>query len=200
MIPGNPVGNRLEREADRGSTPVASGGDAQRPLRVLRARLDRRDALVWENLPREWSRARLWGFLALSALCGAVIAGLEGDPPPSPPMRLAIWLAVAAALLLAAALAMTIRHHLRASARFPDPVDMMVEVWGDHLAVSQGGHLFHIAPETISAVVVPGTPASHLFISAPPELAVIPLAAFEDEADLRALADHWDRLSHDAVP
>ncbi|MFT4150778.1 MAG: hypothetical protein QM656_11330 [Paracoccaceae bacterium] len=148
-------------------------------------------------LPREWPRRKVWGMLALAALGGAVYAAVEGEVPPPLPMRLALICGIGLALTALAVLVMTLGAHHRARARLPVEGSAETGVHGDHLAVRQGGRLFRIAPETIRSVVVTD---HHVFVDAPPEVAILPLAAFGDGARMRVFAEHWDRLSRDSVP
>ncbi|QLQ20526.1 MAG: hypothetical protein HZT43_21040 [Exiguobacterium profundum] len=86
----------------------------------------------------------------------------------------------------------------RARARVPQPCRVQVEDFGDHLAlrgIDPPGPVAFVAPETIRQIVLA---RGHVFLEAPPELVILPLAAFEDAAEMAAFAAVWqDKLRGD---
>lgn len=169
------------------------------PLALLHYRLTPADALAWEMLPTE---ARGWVKLALFApwiMLGLGWGAIDGHDLPfwqhaalaSAP-ALAVW-ALSQALMARG-------RQRRALARIPAPLDMVCEVWGDHLSAHAVGHpqaALILAPETIRQVVL--TP-DRLFLDAASSLLILPRAAFAGAEDMAAFAAHWDSLSQQAQP
>ncbi len=181
-------------------TPDAAGGEPP-PLRRFDYRLDRRDALAYEALPRELTGLAKLAFFLFLGSAGIWYAMLEEawDLGDRVGLRLAAIAGLVAIHWALATLAMTLATRRRAARRIPVPVAAGLEDHGDHLLFRVGdpAEIRPIAFETIRQVVVT---AERVMVDAPPTVAIVPLAAFEDAADMTATAADWDRRSCEAVP
>jgi hypothetical protein len=168
------------------------------PLLTLSYTLTPADALAYETLPREMIGWRKWALLLWLAGMGGVVAFLphEWVGPEGGWRFWVIGLALVGVAYAVATLAMTLARHARARRRVPAPVTMVVERWGDHLAIDTAGSRGFIAWETVAAV---NATATHVFINAPPQVVIIPLSAFEDAQEMAAFARDIDRLSQDSA-
>lgn len=175
---------------------VADQQDAGHPARVFLCDLTPADALAWERLPTEATGWRKVGVFAPWVAVG-MVWGASGDMG-SLGLRLALTGGAGLAVMLAAG-ALTARAQARrARSRVQGPCRMQVEDFGDHLAlrgVDPPRPATVIVPETIRQIVLaPG----RVFLEAPPDLVILPLAAFEDAADMAAYAAVWqDKLRDD---
>lgn len=160
----------------------------------------RADALAWETLPTDLVGLRfvayvLW--LALAFVWPLLVPESWGIDDRFDLFFGVLALAGATHFAVAEAFARW-RRRRRAAKRCPGPVAMWLEDRGDRLVYGPvGGAPRVVTPDRIRQVVVTDR---HAMIDAPPEVLILPLAAFADAADLRAWADAWDRLSEDAVP
>jgi hypothetical protein len=158
---------------------------APEPVRRYTARLTSADALVWETLPRDGRRRDLVLLIAIAAIAGLGLGMLPESWTEG-------WRFYAAGLCFGAlgyGCWVGIRRldaQLRAHRRIPRPVETAVAEWGDHFEIAEAGRSRFIAFETIGAVVA--TPA-HLFVASGSDLIILPVAAFESEADMRASAE-----------
>ena len=172
------------------------------PLKVLRYRLTADDALVWEQLSREFTKAEKRA-LVLTLFVAGVAYGVAEDWVPAIFAGLpgiVKMLIVVACVFLGQMLWMNVRQHRRARRRFPVPVNMICEAWHDHLSacpVDQPSASQHVVAETIRQVVVD---RGRLFIDDLSGLLILPQSAFADEQDMRAFAAAWDEASEKAAP
>ena len=192
MTAEGPVGG----DGPPSDSSVEGQQDAGQPARVFLCDLTPADALAWERLPSEATGWRKVGVFAPWVAVG-MVWGASGDMG-SLPLRLALTGGAGLAVMLAAG-ALTARARARrARARVPRPCRVQVEDFGDHLALrgmDPPGPVTFVAPETIRQVVLA---RGHVFLEVPPELVILPLAAFEDAAEMAAFAAVWqDKLRDD---
>ena len=166
------------------------------PMRVAEYRLDWTDALAWESLPREMQGWRkvvmvLWlaGAGVVLALLPETVAGSEGTVHYY--AMLAGLLAVQYAV---ATIALFGLRHLRARRRFPRPVQVRLEFWGDHLVE-------HRSDFAAAQVIVPEycgrfiATSRHMFVPyLRHHILIVPVAAFDSADDLRAEAAAYEQL------
>jgi hypothetical protein len=173
--------------------------DTHVPVAVMRYRLTRADALAWFALSREMTWPGRLAFILWFALAGAVLAVL----PPAvvgATGSLRSWAVLAVVVLVQYALmvgVMTLRRHWRARRMLAQHVDVVLEVWGDHLGATRAGVVLNVAPELIRQVVVTD---AHVFLDILNDVLIVPLHAFADLAEMQAFGAEWDRLSHEAEP
>lgn len=163
------------------------------PLNILRYRLSLVDALAYERLPGEWSGRRKIAALAPLIAIGA-FSGLIEDWP-----RLWWWLSVGGLVLLWAIAGLFLHNwqmHRRARALAARLGQVEIEEWGDHLVIRLQSGTRHLAYEQIGKVT---STDSHVFILFHGGPAIVPLRAFDDDAEMRAFAEALDRRSEDAV-
>ncbi len=171
---------------------------AGEPLEELTYTLTTSDALAYEELPREIVGWRKWSLLIWLAAAGLVLAllpdewvGPEGGPR--------FWLGLA--LLIGifwglAVLVMTLNTRRRSRRRIPAPTAMQLKQWGDHLEITGAGRTSMVAYETIADVTAT---KAHVFITAPPEVIIIPAAAFPNAEDMAGFAARIDHLSSESA-
>lgn len=168
------------------------------PLLQLAYTLTPADALAFEVLPRELSGWRKVLFLLWLGGAGVVLALLSPEWT-GPEGGWQFWLVgaglVAVAWLVAAG-AMTVRRYVRARRRVPGPVAVTLRQWPDHLEVVVGGRTTYVAYETIAGVT---TTAGHVFVTAPPEVVIVPAAAFASVGEMAAFGADVDRLSQQSA-
>lgn len=187
---------RVGGDGPPSDSSVADQQDAGHPARVFLCDVTPADALAWERLPSEATGWRKVGVFAPWVAVG-MVWGASGDMA-SLALRLPLTGGAGLAVMLAAG-ALTARARARrARSRVPAPCRVQVEEFGDHLAlrgVDPPGPATFIAPETIRQIVLA---RGHVFLEAPPDLMILPLAAFEDAADMAAFAAVWqDKLRDD---
>ncbi len=168
------------------------------PMSTLSYRLTRADALAWTVLRREVVGGALLALILWFALAGGILAllpvGLTGEEGSWRFWAvLAGLVAVQYALLVAG---LTWRQHWRAARMLPQPQDVQLEIWGDHLSARQGARVLNVAPETIRQVVVT---ESHVFLDIVTDVLIVPLRAFADAAEMAAFGALWDDLSRNAA-
>ena len=169
------------------------------PLLTLTYTLITADALAYEALPREMVGWRKWLLLVWLAVAGGSVAFLPAEWI-GPEWGWRFWLIALVLVGLAYAIAtvvMTLATHRRARHRVPTPTVATLEQWGDHLAVTIGERQLFVAYETIAAVTIG---KAHVFITAPPEMLIVPLTAFADRDEMLAFGEDIDRQSREAVP
>ena len=169
------------------------------PLLTLTYTLTTADALAYETLPRELLGWRKWLLLLWLAAAGGVTAFLPAEWI-GPEWGWRFWLVALALVGLAygfATMVMTLATHRRARRRIAAPTVATLEQWGDHLAQSIGDRQRFVAYETIAAVAIG---KAHVFVTAPPEVLIVPLSAFADRDEMVAFGEDVDRLSREAVP
>lgn len=171
---------------------------AEAPLDWLSWTLTTADALAYEALPRELGGWRRWAFLLWLAAAGLVLSILPVEWV-GPEYGWRFWLLL---LLLIgsfwgiATLAMTLAARRRASRRVAAPRSMELKRWGDHLEVAEPGRTFFVAYETIAGVSVT---QEHVFITAPPEVVIVPRHAFARPEDFVLFGSEIDRLSNESA-
>ncbi len=174
---------------------------AAAPARVWEFTLDHADALAWEALPsaiRGWRKFVFLLFLAAGGLWPLLLP--ESWDIDRHQWRILLATTVGVGLQWAlATVAMTLATRRRAARRLPSPVAVRIEDHGDHLAVRERGEgrperHASIPIERIVSVVLG---ARHLFVQAPPEVLILPLAAFTDLQDMARTADLWDGRSRE---
>lgn len=168
------------------------------PMRVAQYTLTWRDALAWESLPREmrgWHKAimLLWmaGAGVVLALLPEPMAGAEGSV-----QYYLVLIGLLAAQYGLAQLALRALHRWRATRRFPQPVKVQLDLFGDHIVE----HRSDLPPQA-PAVLVPefvgtfiATP-SHMFVPfLQDQVLIVPVSAFGSAADLRAEAAAYEEL------
>lgn len=167
------------------------------PLARLHYTLTPADALAYEALPHELPRRALLGFVGVLFVVGMAMALLL-EPLLGTAEGWQSWIAMAIAIALTYGiwtLLLTRATHRRARRRLGAPRAVTLELWGDHLSVAQGTDTLSVALETIAAVT---TTATHVFIDAPPQVLIVPLAAFPDSAALQAFGTQVDAMSQEA--
>ncbi len=168
------------------------------PLLTLTYTLSPADALAYESLPRELTGWRNTLFLAWLGLAGGAVAFVP-ETIAGPEWGWRFWLVGLALVAIAYAVArlvMRLAASRRARNRIPAAVDVTLEQWGDHLAATIGDRRLFIAYETIAAVA---TTSEHVFVTARPDVLIVPLRAFPDHAEMLAFGAHVDRLSHESA-
>ena len=153
------------------------------PNAIYRFTLTHRDALAWENLPREMSSTRMFVFVAVIIAAGGAIAFLPERWTSG--YLFWVWLVWAA---LAAYTVSTIMNRsaarARALRRFPRPTEVVIEDWDHALSVREGRDERHIAFETFLAVT---RGKDHLFLPIDSMPVIIPNSAM-DRASRDSLA------------
>lgn len=161
--------------------------DVHAPIRTLRFRLSNADHLAYEMLPGRLSfRTKL--VLAAWIGSGGLLIGLFPDEWTG----LWRWGPAAAIVLLWAALAIfgtNVQVRRRAARRVLPRGEIVLEQWGDHLRMSIGGAVRHIARETIARAVAT---TGHVFLLLEDEPVVIPRAGFDDDQDMLAFVAEFD--------
>lgn len=168
------------------------------PLAQLSYTLTTSDALAYEALPREIVGWRRWSFLVWLAGAGLVLALLP-DEWIGPEGGLRFWLVLLVLLAIfwaVAALVMTLNTHRRARRRIPAPTAMMLRQWPDRLEITASGRTF---PVPYDAIVDVTATNSHVFITAPPEVVIVPLGAFLDPLAMARFGEEIDRLSSESA-
>lgn len=184
-------------------TPPPGATPATAPLRAWNVRVTSADALAWEMLPRELSGWRWAAFVVFLASAGAWVTLLtdrlgmtEGGWP-----HLALMLAAGGLHWLIATIVMNWRMRVRARRLVPTPIDVEVEDHVDHLLIRTtpvGGATttrsvgFDLVRECLAD-------AGRLFLHDVSGVTILPLAAFEDEEDMRARAATWEARADAAV-
>ncbi len=169
------------------------------PLLTLTYTLTTADALAYEALPREMVGWRKWLLLVWLAVAGGMVAFLPAEWI-GPEWAWRFWLI---ALLLVgityaiATVVMTLATKRRARHRIPAPAVVTLEQWGDHLALTIGERQQFVAYETLADVAIG---KAHVFITAPPQVLIVPLTAFADRDELVAFGEDIDLKSREAVP
>lgn len=169
------------------------------PILTLIYTLTTADALAYEALPREMVGWRKWLLLVWLAVAGGSVAFLPAEWI-GPEWGWRFWLIALALVGLAYAIAtvvMTLATRRRARRRIPAPMVATLEQWGDHLALTIGERQLFIAYETIADVAIG---KAHVFVTAPPEVLIVPLTAFADRDEMRAFGEDIDRQSREAAP
>mgnify|MGYP001049358372 CR=1 FL=1 len=169
------------------------------PLLQLTYTLTTADALAYEVLPREMVGWRKLLFFLWLGSVGAIIALL---PPEwvGTEWGWQFWLVAIGLMGLAwllAAAAMTVSRHLAARRRLPSPATVELKQWPDHLEIVTAGRQSFVAYETIAAVT---TTPTHVFVTAPPQVVILPASAFASAAEMASFGEEIDRLSREAVP
>lgn len=182
--------------------PGQGDAPARAAPRELRFWLSAADALVWEQCPREFTRAEKRSLvLALFGL-GMGYALIEDRLPTAITEMAALYrlLIVAALFYLGQMVWMNLRQRRRARRRFPRPVEMICDAAPGQLRlrpVAEGPAPFEIRPETIRQVVLH---RGYLFIDAVAGLAILPQSAFATADEMAGFAAEWDAASEKAAP
>lgn len=165
-------------------------------MRVAQYRLDWRDALAWETVPREMRGRRKAVMLLWLAGAGVVLAllpdefvGAEGS------LRYyAVLIGLLAVQYGIAMLFLTAHRHLRARRWFPVPVQVDLQFWGDHLVETRSDRPSPqvIVPEYCGNFI---TTPTHMFVPyLRDQVLIVPLAAFASAADMKAEAAAYEEL------
>ncbi|HQZ11468.1 MAG TPA: hypothetical protein PK286_01165 [Devosia sp.] len=169
------------------------------PLERLAYTLTSADALAYEALPREMTGWRKWAFLLWLAAAGVVLALLPRDWV-GPEYGWRFWLALAvlfAAFWGIATLVMTLNVQRRARHRIPAARAVELTRRGNRLEITDAGRSYAVTYDAIADVTEAG---DHLFITAPPEVIIVPLRAFESREQMSGFGREVDRLSQEAAP
>lgn len=169
------------------------------PLLTLTYTLTTADALAYEALPREMVGWRKWLLLVWLAVAGGMVAFLPAEWI-GPEWGWRFWLIALLLVGIAYAIAtvvMTLATRRRARRRIPAPAVVTLEQWGDHLALTIGERQQFVAYETIADVAIG---KAHVFVTAPPQVLIVPLTAFADRDELVAFGEDIDLKSRQAVP
>lgn len=164
------------------------------PQTLHEVELTWRDALVWEQLPREivgWEKFRL---IAIFAAFGMFVALTEDHHPA--------WFANASGLtqmLLAVAVAylvhtllMNLRRSWSARRRVPTPMRVTTEVQLDRVQQSWAtGGIAQTLAETRQTICTP----SHLFLDSAQSLVILPLGCFDSPKAMAEFAESWEFAS-----
>jgi hypothetical protein len=194
---------KVEEFERRGVIPaflLAGGGTMQiepaQPMLRLDYQLGFADALAYESRPRELRGWRKLVFFVWIALAGAGVALLpEGWTSGEGDWRFWFYgLGFASILYGIAVVVMTFHDRLRAQRRLPRPVDVVLEQWGDHLAVTENGGMRFIAFETISTAYAS---VSHAIIVVENDVVIVPRRAFAEPGDMEAFAAFLDAFGAD---
>lgn len=184
-------------EGDKGSEPAkALTLCHDTPMRVAQYRLDWRDALAWQTLPREmqgWRKAVMLLWLAAAGVVLALLpqefVGAEGS------LRYyAVLIGLLAVQYGLATLILTAHRHLQARRWFPAPVQVELQFWGDHLVESRSDLPTPqvIVPEFCGSFIATRT---HMFVPyLRDQVLIVPLAAFTSAADMKAEAAAYEEL------
>lgn len=167
------------------------------PIRTYSYTLSAEDALAWETLPREITG---WGKLGyfLLIFVGGMSLALLPDTWTEGWRIYALAVAWLALIWLGRTLVLTLGNRRRARRRYPQPVAVRVEEWGDHFAIAEAGRQRFMAYETVSHWV---TGKRHLFICGGKDLLIIPASVFEpnEMAALIALLKAHDPEATDTI-
>lgn len=169
------------------------------PLLTLTYTLTTADALAYEALPREMVGWRKWLLLVWLAAAGGMVAFLPAEWI-GPEWGWRFWLIALLLVGIAYAIAtvvMTLATRRRARRRIPAPAVVTLEQWGDHLALTIGERQQFVAYETLADVAIG---KAHVFVTAPPQVLIVPLTAFADRDELVAFGEDIDLKSREAVP
>lgn len=166
-----------------------------RPLTTLSYTLSFADALAYESVSRELRGWRKLAFFVWIALAGAAVALLpDGWTAGESDWRFWLYsLGFAAFLYLIAMLVINLGNRRRAHRRLPHSLDMLVEQWGDHLAITQDAKIRFLPFETIAGV---GLGTDHAFIRDGAEVLIIPRRAFAEPMEMEAFAAFLDGFGH----
>jgi len=166
--------------------------NAAAPLWTYRFQRTRADWAAYEALPGEVTGWRKWILFVFAALLGGLWVAAEAwlfDDEPG----LWHWGGLLVVVAMAYALtSVTLSLDRRCViARRPVPQgETIVEVHPDHLAVSEEGGTRIYSLELLQRPVLT---AAHVFVPVTrQDIAILPLRAFEDEADMRAFARWLD--------
>ena len=165
-------------------------------MRVAQYRLDWRDALAWETVPREMRGRRKAVMLLWLAGAGVVLALLpEGVVGGEGSVRYyAMLVGLLAVQYGIAMLFLTAHRHLRARRWFPVPVQVDLQFWGDHLEETRSDRPSPqvIVPEYCGNFI---TTPTHMFVPyLRDQVLIVPLAAFASAADMKAEAAAYEEL------
>jgi hypothetical protein len=159
--------------------------DPHQPIHVYEATLSYVDALWFEQVPAEMRGWKLWGFFIWLGSAGAMLALLPEEwGLTSMPWFPVVGLALVAVNYGLVIVWMNVTGRIRARRRFPKPVRLRVEEWGDHFAIEVDGKMSHMAYETINRVF---TGQQHFFAVSGKDVLIIPRHAFADPDDPDAL-------------
>lgn len=175
--------------------------DISAPLYQLRYSLTREDVAAFEFLPRELQGLeKLWLFGPVLA-CGALVGLFEDQLRPYLPWdpstqggQIAI---VACAILVGYGLSLLLltartRHRVR-KAHVPSP-STVVDAFADHVRVEEDGVARTLAWRDVTVTATD----QHVFLqSAPGQVVIIPLRAFDGISDLRAFASFAEAAGRD---
>lgn len=165
-----------------------------RPLSTYRFTLTPADRLAFAMLRRELTG---WEKFRLIVIIG--IAGMAAGLLPEDMRPLAWWATVALILLTGAAAAIlwsNVEVRRRATALGVPKGEIVVEEWGDHIAVRSEKGAQNLAYDQIGNVVVSD---AHVFILYHGGPLILPLRAFADAGAMRAFGEVVDRRSHEAA-
>jgi len=154
------------------------------PLRVYSTLLTSADALAWETLPRDGRKRDFFLLIALAIVAGLALGLVPEDWTAGwrfygvglsfCVLGYCLWIAIT-----------TFDAYLRARRRVPGPMEVRVAQWLDRFEVTENGRTRFVALESIMAVTVTAT---HLFIFDGKDLIILPVSAFDSDADMRATA------------
>jgi len=164
------------------------------PLSTYRFSLTPADRLAFAMLRRELTG---WEKFRLIIIVG--IAGLAAGMLPEDMGAIAWWATVAIILLIGAAAAIlwsNVEVRRRARALDAPKGDMVVEEWGDHIAVRSEKGTQNLAYEQIGNVVISDAHVFILFHGGP---VILPLRAFADAVEMRAFGETVDRRSQESA-
>ena len=187
--------NEKSRQTDLAIAPAA-------PSRAWAYRLTSADALAWEMLPRELTGWRWPAFVVFLASAGAWSAALaEYFGVNDDGWGLLVMMLAAGALhWLIATIFMNWRMRVRARRRIPAPLDVEVEDHVDHVLIRTTPIGGATTTRVVSFDLVREcfVDAGRLFLHDVSDVLIMPLAVFEDEADMRATAATWDTRAADS--
>lgn len=184
-------------------TPPPGATPATAPLRSWNARLTFADALAWEMLPRELRGWRWPAFIVFIASAGAWVTLLTDHLGVTEGgwRHLLLMMAAGALHWLIVTIVMNWRMRARARRRIPTPLDVEVEDHVDHLKIRTTPVDGTTATRVVSFDLVRECfcDAGRLFLHDVADVLIMPLSAFEDEADMRATAAIWEARADAAV-
>lgn len=183
-------------ETAREIDPTIVPGTAAAPPRAWAYQLTTADALAWEMLPRELRGWRWPAFIVFIASAGAWVTVLTDHLGVSEGgwSHLLLMMAAGALHWLIVTIVMNWRMRVRARRRIPAPLDVEVEDHVDHLLIRATPMDGATATRVVSFDLVREcfADAGRLFLHDVSDVLIMPLAVFEDEADMRATAAAWD--------
>ena len=167
------------------------------PLWSLHYALTAEDALAHARLPREIRGWRKLAFFAWLALAGVTLALLP-DNWTGGEADWRFW-GIGALLLLVfyglALLYMNAVNFLSARRRYPVPVNVVLDLWPDHLDITENGHQRVIGLQTIAAA---GFVPTHAYlVLAPNDLIIVPRRVFVDANEMAAFIALIDDFGRD---